>query len=140
MLGDSYAIVPPMPNAFPTPQDDDAEDVAWGLTTGGALWKQGERYDAIVWLKRAVEAANEAGAPGRADQLNRAATDLIASLAVPPRSSSSMKAAAPSPFRSAFPAQAPSPPSMRTATVVPVPPRPPPPPRLKTPPAFLAAA
>ena len=71
-----------MQTAFPTPEDDDAEDVAWGLTTGAALWRQGERYDAIVWLKRAVEAANDAGAAGRADQLNRAATDLIASLAV----------------------------------------------------------
>jgi len=53
-----------MQTAFPTPEDDDAEDVAWGLTTGAALWRQGERYDAIVWLKRAVEAANDAGAPG----------------------------------------------------------------------------
>ncbi|HMI85010.1 MAG TPA: N-acetylneuraminate synthase family protein, partial [Polyangiaceae bacterium] len=48
--------------AFPSPDDDDAEDVAWGLTTGAALWKQGERYDAIVWLKRAVDAAAQAGA------------------------------------------------------------------------------
>ena len=78
-----------MQTAFPTPEDDDAEDVAWGLTTGAALWRQGERYDAIVWLKRAVEAANDAGAAGRADQLNRAATDLIASLAVPPQAAPS---------------------------------------------------
>src|ERR1043166_870168 len=73
-----------MATAFPVPGDDDAEDVAWGLTTGAALWRQGEKYDAIVWLKRAVEAANEAGAAVRADQLNRAATDLIAALAAPP--------------------------------------------------------
>src|SRR5205823_12585002 len=77
--------VPAMQTAFPSPEDDDVEDVAWGLTTGGALWRQGERYDAIVWLKRAVEAANEAGAATRADQLNRAATDLIALLAAPPQ-------------------------------------------------------
>jgi hypothetical protein len=134
-----------MQSAFPTPEDDDAEDVAWGLTTGAALWKQGERYDAIVWLKRAVEAANEAGAPGRADQLNRAATDLIASLAVPPRSSSSssMKTAAPSPSRSLLPSAPASAPRLPSAPALakaaPVPPRPPPPPRLKTPPSFEAA-
>jgi len=67
--------------AFPSPDASDAEDVAWGLTTGAALWKQGERYDAIVWLKRAVDAATEAGLAVRADELNRAATELLASLA-----------------------------------------------------------
>jgi hypothetical protein len=66
--------------AFPFPDDNDAEDVAWGLTTGAALWKQGERYDAIVWLKRAVDAATQAGLSARADELNRAATELLASL------------------------------------------------------------
>src|SRR2546427_1024010 len=86
-----------MPTAFPTPEDDDAEDVAWGLTTGAALWRQGERYDAIVWLKRAVEAANEAGASARADQLNRAATDLIAALAVPPQTSAPQRSKSPPP-------------------------------------------
>src|SRR6266545_496953 len=70
-----------MQSGFPSPYENDPEDVAWGLTTGAALWRQGERYDAIVWLKRAVEAATEAGAATRADELNRAATDLIASLA-----------------------------------------------------------
>src|SRR5690242_6927633 len=69
--------------AFPSPDDDDAEDVAWGLTTGAALWKQGERYDAIVWLKRAVDAAEQAGAATRADELNRAATHLLASMSGP---------------------------------------------------------
>jgi hypothetical protein len=68
---------------FPTPRNDDAEDVAWGLTTGGALWRQGERYDAIIWLKRAVEAATDAGASDRADELNRATTELMAILATP---------------------------------------------------------
>src|SRR5687767_12662244 len=69
--------------AFPSPDASDAEDVAWGLTTGAALWKQGEKYDAIVWLKRAVDAATEAGLAVRADELNRAATELLASLSAP---------------------------------------------------------
>src|SRR6266536_3606630 len=72
-----------MQTGFPPAYETDPEDVAWGLTTGAALWKQGERYDAIVWLKRAVDAATEAGAAARADELNRAATDLIASLSAP---------------------------------------------------------
>jgi hypothetical protein len=124
-----------MPTGFPTPEDDDAEDVAWGLTTGAALWRQGERYDAIVWLKRAVEAATDAGAAIRADQLNRAATDLIASLAVPPQAPK----AAPSPPGKP-PAPKPPPPRGSVASspsvtraAAPVPPKPPPPPKIRTP-------
>src|SRR5256885_5071397 len=108
-----------MQTAFPTHEDDDAEDVAWGLTTGAALWGQGEGYDAIVGLKRAVEAANDAGANVRADQLNRAATDLIASLAVPPQAAPAKGPAAPAPRPGGFPVKPPlpqrmpSPPAMR---------------------------
>src|SRR5215471_12083066 len=72
-----------MQTVFPAPLDDDSEDVSWGLTTGAALWKQGDRHDALIWLKRAVVAATEAGQSRRADQLNRAATRLIAVLAAP---------------------------------------------------------
>jgi hypothetical protein len=130
-----------MATAFPTPEDDDAEDVAWGLTTGAALWRQGERYDAIVWLKRAVEAANEAGAATRADQLNRAATDLIAALATPPQSASpsapNMPAAPRAPAGKPAPPRAPSPSPMPKA--VPVPPKPPPPAKARTPLPFAAA-
>jgi hypothetical protein len=118
-----------MQTAFPTPEDDDAEDVAWGLTTGAALWRQGERYDAIVWLKRAVEAATDAGASGRADQLNRAATDLIASLAAPPQAAAVPKPVSP---RLATPQPQPAAPAAK-------PPKPPPP-RIPTPPATRAAA
>src|SRR5215471_11228686 len=72
-----------MQTVFPPPLDEDSEDVSWGLTTGAALWKQGEQHDALIWLKRAVVAATEAGQSRRADQLNRAATRLIAALAAP---------------------------------------------------------
>jgi hypothetical protein len=73
-----------MQTGFPAPLDNDSEDVAWALTTGAALWRQGDRHGAIIWLKRAVVAANEAGQPRRADELNRATTHLIAALAAPP--------------------------------------------------------
>jgi hypothetical protein len=82
-----------MQTGFPAPLDNDLEDVAWGLTTGAALWKQGELHDAIVWLKRAVVAATDAGQARRADELNRAATRLMAALAAP--SGSPRKGSAP---------------------------------------------
>jgi hypothetical protein len=126
-----------MPTGFPTPEDDDAEDVAWGLTTGAALWRQGERYDAIVWLKRAVEAATDAGASIRADELNRAATDLIASLAMPPQVPKAAAVKAPAPKPPSPRGTAPSAPSV-TRPGAPVPPKPPPPPRLRTPSATPA--
>jgi len=110
-----------METQFPTPRDDDAEDVAWGLTTGGALWRQGERYDAIVWLKRAVESANEAGASDRADELNRATTELMALLA----NTSAERSRSPLPSTPKVTTrQPPSPPPMRKAS--PVAPRSPP--------------
>lgn len=37
----------------------DPEDVAWALQTADALWKRNERDDAIVWLRRAAQAAAE---------------------------------------------------------------------------------
>ncbi len=54
----------------------DAEDVAWGLQTAEALWRRGERRDAIVWLRRAAQAAGEATDDDRALELARAAADL----------------------------------------------------------------
>jgi hypothetical protein len=121
-----------MLTGFPSPHDDDSEDVAWGLTTGSALWKQGERYDAIVWLKRAVDAATEAGHSTRADELNRAATDLIASLAAPAPAPLAPPQAAPpppAPLAPLAPAPAPlapsaPPPDRQIAPKSPVPPPP----------------
>jgi hypothetical protein len=42
---------------IPPVHDADAEDVAWALQTAEALWKRNERVDAIVWLRRAAQAA-----------------------------------------------------------------------------------
>src|SRR5215471_8280815 len=101
-----------MQTGFPAPLDDDSEDVAWGLTTGASLWKQGDRHDALIWLKRAVVAANAAGQARRADELNRAATRLIAALAAPaatswgnraPAANSGGRSAAPAPVHSSAP-------------------------------------
>ena len=62
--------------AIPSGKETDVEDVAWGLQTADALWKSGERLDAIVWLRRAAQAAGDAADDGRALEFARSAADL----------------------------------------------------------------
>jgi hypothetical protein len=54
----------------------DTEDVAWALQTAEALWKRHERADAIVWLRRAAQAAGDAEDDDRALALARNAAEL----------------------------------------------------------------
>src|SRR5438270_5216004 len=54
----------------------DPEDVVWALQTAETLWKRGERVDAIVWLRRAAQAAGEAEDDNRAVMLARNAAEL----------------------------------------------------------------
>ncbi|HEY8038499.1 MAG TPA: hypothetical protein VIF15_01845 [Polyangiaceae bacterium] len=61
---------------IPSALDSDAEDVAWALQTAEALWKRNERVDAIVWLRRAAQAAGEAEDDDRALALARDAAEL----------------------------------------------------------------
>jgi hypothetical protein len=62
--------------SFPNALATDAEDVAWALQTADALWKRQERVDAIVWLRRAAQAAGEAEDDDRALELARGAAEL----------------------------------------------------------------
>src|SRR3954468_2455467 len=62
--------------ALPEPRPEDDEDVVWGLSTASALWARGERRDAIVWLRRAAEAAVAAGQDFRASELGMYAGEL----------------------------------------------------------------
>lgn len=62
--------------AIPPAKNTDVEDVVWGLQTAEALWKRGERIDAIVWLRRAAQAAGEIPDDDRALELARAAAEL----------------------------------------------------------------
>jgi hypothetical protein len=64
--------MPSIPSAIGT----DAEDVVWALQTADALWKREERIDAIVWLRRAAQAAGEAEDDDRALALARNAAEL----------------------------------------------------------------
>jgi hypothetical protein len=59
------AVVVTLPESRP----EDDEDVVWGLSTAAALWARGERADAVVWLRRAAEAAAAAGQEARAGEL-----------------------------------------------------------------------
>jgi hypothetical protein len=61
---------------IPQAKSTDAEDVVWGLQTADALWKRGERIDAVVWLRRAAQAAGDANDDDRALELARAAAEL----------------------------------------------------------------
>ena len=62
--------------SIPPALDEDTEDVAWALQTADALWKRNERVDAIVWLRRAAQAAGDAQNDDRALALAREAAEL----------------------------------------------------------------
>ncbi|MBN1607322.1 MAG: cyclic nucleotide-binding domain-containing protein [Polyangiaceae bacterium] len=61
---------------IPEARDDDDDDVAWALQTAAVQWKRGARAEAVGWLRRAAEAAVEAGVYARARDLNSAAASL----------------------------------------------------------------
>src|SRR6185503_18055828 len=69
MSGEATAGIPP-------PLDSDDDDVAWALQTAAVQWKRGAFADAIVWLRRAVDSAIQAGQAERASDLSGAAWRL----------------------------------------------------------------
>jgi len=77
---------------IPPAMDTDVEDVAWALQTASSLWKRNERVDAIVWLRRAAQAAGEAEHDDRALELARDAAELSDWIAKNPVSVSQMEA------------------------------------------------
>src|SRR5690606_10756044 len=62
--------------SFPTPVDDDAEDVVLALETAGALWSNGNPAEALRWLRRAADSAEQAGNDLRAVALAKTAAEL----------------------------------------------------------------
>jgi hypothetical protein len=68
-----------LPEALP----DDVEDVTWALSTAAALWGRGELKEALVWVRRAAEAAGAAGQDGRAVSLAKNAAALDSWMAAP---------------------------------------------------------
>jgi hypothetical protein len=61
---------------FPQAEDGDPDDVSLALETGNALWKKGDYREALRWLRKAAEAASEAGADMRSVALASVMADL----------------------------------------------------------------
>ena len=66
---------------FPEPLDDDDDDVAWALQTAKVQWTRGGQADAIVWLNRAADSADQLGQVWRASDLRRMTDAIVAYLA-----------------------------------------------------------
>lgn len=72
---------------LPEVEPHDPEPVAVAIETARALFRTGDRLDALRWLRRAAERAEEAGDDLRAVTLARRAADLSTELqSVPPPS------------------------------------------------------
>jgi hypothetical protein len=63
-------------DVIPPPLPDDDDDVAWALQTAAVQWQRGQRADAVVWLRRAVDSAIIAGNPARTQDLTRLASSV----------------------------------------------------------------
>jgi len=72
-MSDSF---PDLPEVEPR----DPEAVAVAIETARALFRTGDRVDALRWLRRAAERAEEAGDDTRAVKLARSAADLSTEL------------------------------------------------------------
>src|SRR5688572_31712739 len=67
-------------SAVPAPEADDPDGVAVALEAARALWISGEKSESVRLLRRAAEAAEEAGNDLRALALARTAADLTSEL------------------------------------------------------------
>lgn len=74
-------MISPLSSRFPPVLDDDDDDVAWALQTAQVQWKRGGQADAIVWLRRAADTADQLGLVWRAAELRRSADELTTELA-----------------------------------------------------------
>ena len=74
----------PLSSRFPEPLDNDDDDVAWALQTAKVMWQRGAQADAIVWLRRAADTADQQSNVWRAADLRRAADELTATIGTRP--------------------------------------------------------
>src|SRR5215471_15293430 len=68
----------------PASHPGDSGDVAAALEIAASLWRKGSHRDAIRWVRRAAQAADESGDSRRMSALSRASADLEASLTAAP--------------------------------------------------------
>jgi hypothetical protein len=83
---------------LPEVEPRDPETVAVAIETARALFRTGDRLDALRWLRRAAERAEEAGDDMRAVKLARSAADLSTELQSTPPPSRRDEAAALAPY------------------------------------------
>ena len=100
-----------VPPHFPASVAGDPNEVATALDVASAFWDKGDNFEAIRWLRRAVQAASEAGESERAARLAQAAGELQAAIEIRTLESSS---SAPPPAES-------TPPSVQPTSVAPAP-------------------
>jgi len=131
-MSDSSPDLPDLPEVEPL----DPEPVVVAIETARALYRSGEQLEALRWLRRAAERAEESGDDVRALNLARSAADLSTVLqsipppaapasAPPPRAS--VPPPAPPPPRASVSPPAPPPPRASVSPPAPPPPAPPPP-------------
>lgn len=101
-------------NPIPSTQPGDSDDVELALETAQRLYRTGDHAEALKWLRRAANAAEEAGDDMRQLQLARAAADLTATISTNPQvvtSAPSVPPTAKSALPSPTPSRLPQPPS-----------------------------
>lgn len=127
-----------MAHRFPRPDPSDTEDVLFALETAQALYSKGELQDAVRWLRRAADEAEQAGSDQRALELARAAAELVSEVSPPVSSPKPPPVSSPNPGISAAAATSVAP--AETPSVGAGRPRlPPPPPKRSSLPAPLAS-
>jgi hypothetical protein len=132
--------MPSTTTSVPAAVPGDTADVAEALDVARAFWEGGNKPEALRFVKRAVEAADQAGKASRFIALARAFADL--ENAVPPAAPSGPAVSAPAAprGRSTAPPPVPSrPPPLKRSAAPPPPTASAPPPRRPTPPPPAAA-
>gem|GEM_PF-1114117 len=128
-MADSPQDLPDLPEV----EAADPEPVAVAIETARALFRSDERLEALRWLRRAAERAEESGDDLRALNLARSAADLstaLQSLPPPPTSPASVPPPAAPPLAPAPVQRVSAPPPAPPAPRSPAPPPAPPPPVL----------
>jgi len=112
------------PLTVPPPLADDHEDVAWALRAASAQWRRDAHTDAVAWVERAAETAEEVGQIQRSIALIQLAEALRRGTRGPALPAAPVAAAPPLPAGAAL-----APPLLPPGALAPPPfPRPPPPP------------
>ena len=68
---------------LPEPDGADSSETRWALETARTLWGQGERREALQWVRRAAEAASESGHDDRALLLAKQGAEIRSAMDIP---------------------------------------------------------